>query len=393
MVESVMNGSDSRPIGILAVIGTRPEAIKMAPVIMELSRRNAGRARPKFDVQVCSTGQHRELLDQVLDLFSLTVNHSLKIMRPGQTLDHVTSEVLTGVGRILDASKPDWVLVQGDTTTAMAASLAAFYRHIRVGHVEAGLRTGDRQHPFPEEVNRRIIDLMADLYFAPTGESRQHLLREGVQAGSVLLTGNTVIDALKHVAERTFDHVEQSLQAIGLWASRIVLVTAHRRENFGEPFRRIVAALAELSARFPDVQFVYPMHPNPNVRAACEFLKGKRNVSLTEPLDYAVLVHLMKRSTIVITDSGGIQEEAPGLGKPVLVLRERSERPEGIAAGTAKLVGTDSERIVAEASSLLNDPKAYARMANSVNPYGDGTASIQIVDALEKWGTDPAETH
>lgn len=354
----------------------------MAPVVKTLkacTERVAGR--------VCVTAQHRHMLDQVLDLFDIEPDYDLNIMTENQSLAQVTASVFERLDPVLAAEGPDWVLVQGDTTTVMAASLAAFYRQVKVGHVEAGLRTRDKHHPFPEEINRRVAGVVADLHFAPTAWARDNLLSEGVPSGIIQVTGNPVIDALLNVAERPYDPGTGPLAGLP-WRRRIVLVTAHRRENFGAPLENICAALLEITQRYPnDVHIVYPVHPNPNVQGPVHrLLSGVPNISLLDPLDYLPMVYLMKHSTLVLTDSGGIQEEAPGLGKPVLVLREKTERPEGVEAGTVRLVGTRTERIIAETCRLLDDPAAYRHMAQAVNPYGDGHAAKYIVDALLKVG-------
>jgi len=368
---------------ILCVLGTRPEAIKMAPVIRQLRRQSVPRG---LQTLVCVTAQHREMLDQVLALFNIQPDYDLDLMRDNQTLSELTAKVLLGVDQILTQEQPDWVLVQGDTTTAMAAALAAFYRQIKIGHVEAGLRTWHKFHPFPEEINRKITDDVADLHFAPTQTARQNLRREGIDDTIIFVTGNPVIDALHWVAAQPFDW-ERSLLAPVVRAAanrRLILVTAHRRENFGVPLENICAALLEIAERYRrTVHIVYPVHLNPNVQApVSRLLRDVPNITLVPPLDYLPLVHLMKRAYLVLTDSGGIQEEAPGLGKPVLVLREVTERPEAVEAGTVKIVGTDRECIVAETVQLLEDSAEYARMAHAVNPYGDGHAAERIVDAL-----------
>ncbi|HEX2223785.1 MAG TPA: UDP-N-acetylglucosamine 2-epimerase (non-hydrolyzing) [Thermoanaerobaculia bacterium] len=361
----------AQPLKVLAVYGTRPEAIKMAPVIEALRR------RPEtFAVRVCTTGQHREMLDQVQELFGLVPDLDLQLMQPDQTLNGLSAAALAAMDRVLATEAPDWLLVQGDTTTAMTAGLAAFHRGIRVGHVEAGLRTGDLRHPFPEEANRRIIDLLADALFAPTERSRQALLAEGCDPGKAYVVGNTVIDALQAIATGAEGDEDGS-------GRREVLVTVHRRESFGEPIREIFSALRELAEVFPEVDWVYPVHRNPNVRGpAHERLSGLSNLHLIEPLDYKDLVRRLERCHLVLTDSGGIQEEAPTFGKPVLVLRETTERPEGVDAGVARLVGADRARIVAEASRLLRSPDAYQEMARAVNPYGDGRAAERIAAIL-----------
>jgi UDP-N-acetylglucosamine 2-epimerase (non-hydrolysing) len=367
-------------IKVLSVIGTRPEAIKMGPVIRALGER-----REAFDSKVCVTGQHRQMLDQVLSLFQIVPDHDLDLMTPGQTLARLTASVLEGIDAVLERERPDWVLIQGDTTTVMAASLAAFYRHVKVGHVEAGLRTYEKDRPFPEEVNRRVASVVADLHFAPTARAAENLLREGVPPGAVRVTGNTVIDAIRWVAAADHGPPEALLDGLPAGKERIVLVTAHRRESFGRGIEQICAALCDLVSNHPDVQVVYPVHPNPRVHGPVyRLLDGVSGITLLPPLDYLTFVRLIRRSVVVITDSGGLQEEAPGLGKPVLVLRETTERPEGIDAGTVRLVGTDRAKIVAEAGRLLSDPGAYAAMARSINPYGDGRAAARIVDALSE---------
>ena len=321
------------------------------------------------------------MLDQVLDLFQIAPDHDLNIMQENQTLATVTSNALLGVDRILAIEKPDWVLTQGDTTTAMIASLAGFYRGIKVGHVEAGLRTWNRHHPFPEEINRKVADAVADLHFAPTNEARENLLREGIAGDGILVTGNTVIDALLEVAELPYEWSSGPLSAVAR-DKRVILVTAHRRENFGKPLISICEALATIASR-QDVTVVYPVHLNPNVVDVVRKKLGEtEGIILLEPLDYLPLVHLMRESYLVLTDSGGLQEEAPGLGKPVLVMRETTERPEGVSAGTVKLVGTDTRRIVDAVNRLLDDAEEYRSMSQAINPYGDGTASQRIVERL-----------
>ncbi|MFN8496979.1 MAG: UDP-N-acetylglucosamine 2-epimerase (non-hydrolyzing) [Anaerolineae bacterium] len=360
---------------VLSVFGTRPEAIKLAPVVRQLE------ATPTIESCVCVTAQHREMLDQVLDLFGITPHYDLDVMRPAQSLAEVTSRVLTGLDPVMSEARPDWVVVQGDTTTAMAAALASFYHGIRVAHVEAGLRTGNKRHPFPEEINRRIVSVVGDLHLAPTDTARGNLLREGIPPETIVVTGNPVIDALLAVADVPYSWADGPLAVVPP-GRRIVLVTAHRRESFGQPIRDICAALRCLAER-PDVQVVYPVHLNPNIQGPVyELLGDVAGVTLLPPLDYLPLVHLMKAAALVLTDSGGLQEEAPSLGKPVLVMRETTERPEAVAAGTARLVGTNTERIVAGVSRLLDDAAAYEQMARAVNPYGDGRARYRIVDAL-----------
>jgi UDP-N-acetylglucosamine 2-epimerase (non-hydrolysing) len=347
----------------------------MAPVIKELRRHG------EIECVVCVTAQHRQMLDQVLSLFEIEPDYDLNIMHDDQTLSYVAARVLTEVEHVIEGEGPDWVLVQGDTTTTMAASLAAFYQRVTVGHIEAGLRTWDKWHPYPEEINRRITDTVCDLHFAPTTGAKENLLREGISEDTMLVTGNTVIDALLDIANRDFGFQDSPLRDVPFDSHRIILVTAHRRESFGQPLRNVCLALRYLADSYAgDVHMVYPVHLNPNVRRPVnELLGGIANMTLLQPLDYESLVHLMKRSFLILTDSGGIQEEAPSLGVPVLVLRDVTERPEGVAAGAAKVVGTGRELILAEAGRLLEDTAEYARMAGAVNPYGDGKAAERIV--------------
>ena len=395
---------------ILLVFGTRPEAIKMCPLVKEFQK-----YPDDFETLVCVTGQHREMLDQVLTIFGVTPDYDLNIMKQGQDLYDVTARVLTGMRDVLDVAKPDVVLVHGDTTTSMAAAMAAFYRQIPVGHVEAGLRTHNLYSPWPEEMNRQVTGRIATYHFAPTPLSRQNLLDEGVPAERITVTGNTVIDALHWVVENVLAkgyvpkdpsvaallqddkcpqddkcHSERSEES-----RRLVLITGHRRENFGEGFISMCTAIRDLARKYPEVDFVYPMHLNPNVRKPIREVFGEMadqvghdgrvipgstgNLFFIEPLDYLDFVYLMSKSYLVLTDSGGIQEEAPGLGKPVLVMRDTTERPEALEAGTVKLVGTDYDRIIAEVSRLLDDSKAYERMSRALNPYGDGKACPRIV--------------
>jgi UDP-N-acetylglucosamine 2-epimerase len=363
---------------IFITFGTRPEAIKMAPVVLELKRRGV------FRVVTCLTGQHRELLDQVTEAFSLPVDHDLDIMRKQQSLGHITSAVLGGIDPLLQATKPDLVLVHGDTTTTLAAALAAFYRMIPVAHVEAGLRTDNIYSPYPEEINRRLTDRLAEVLYAPTAAACAALLREGAPRENILVTGNTVIDALlTTVAASPPAWGAEVARAFGRPGPKI-LVTVHRRESWGMPMERVARAIKQVCARMPEATFIFPIHLNPVVRATFRgALDSVGQVVFTEPLPYQPFIHLMKAVDVVITDSGGIQEEAPTLGKPVLVMRDTTERPEGIEAGTARLVGTDSETIARELLLLLNDRAAYERMANSINPYGDGHAAERIADHLE----------
>jgi len=359
---------------ILCVIGTRPEAIKMAPVILTLKKESW------VNVRVLATAQHRHLLDQVNEFFGIDPDIDLNIMRPNQALTSLTARLLLELDDVLQIEKPDVVLVQGDTTTVMAVALACFYHRIPIGHVEAGLRTWDMENPFPEEANRVIAGKLARWHFAPTEGSRQNLLMEGVADSEIIVTGNTVIDALLMTAAK-----ELQLAVPMDSTKRLILVTSHRRENFGEPFRNICRALRALAENNPDVQFLYPVHPNPNIKTvAYEFLDGLSNFTLCEPLDYAPFVAAMKRAYFILTDSGGVQEEAPALGKPVLVLRDETERPEAVEQGVVKLVGSDYERIVEEAQRLLDDESAYQTMARGVSPYGDGHAAERIVKTLRE---------
>ncbi|MBD5227490.1 MAG: UDP-N-acetylglucosamine 2-epimerase (non-hydrolyzing) [Bacteroidales bacterium] len=381
---------------IMLVFGTRPEAIKMAPLVKEFQKHPE-----KFETIVCVTGQHRQMLDQVLEIFSISPDYDLNIMKQGQDLYDVTSRVLTGMRSVLEEAKPDIVLVHGDTTTSTAAALAAFYRRIPVGHVEAGLRTHNIYSPWPEEMNRQLTGRIAEYNFAPTPLSRRNLLDEGVDASKIQVTGNTVIDALYWVVEKIKkdsplrEHLTDSLKMAGYDVNRLcngkklVLITGHRRENFGEGFISMCQAIKTLSERFPEVDFVYPMHLNPNVRKPIhevfgDNLAGLENMFFIEPLEYLSFVYLMDKSSIVLTDSGGIQEEAPGLGKPVLVMRDTTERPEALDAGTVKLVGTDYDKIVDSVCELLSDPEAYEKMSHAVNPYGDGKACERIVETLSR---------
>ncbi len=367
---------------VMCVFGTRPEAIKMAPVVKALKQ------NPTLRVQVCVTAQHRQMLDQVLSLFEIVPDFDLDIMKAGQTLADITSAILTKLTPILVAEKPDLVLVHGDTTTTLAAALCAYYQRIDVGHVEAGLRTGDVYSPWPEEVNRRVTGTFAKLHFAPTVSARDNLLKENISPHDIHITGNTVIDAL-HLAVEGLKKPNAMVQeldaALSLDASRkTILVTGHRRENFGGGFERICEALKILAQR-KDVQIVYPVHLNPNVQGPVEkFLGGLPNVKLIAPQDYLPFVHLMNCSDVILTDSGGVQEEAPSIGKPVLVMRDNTERPEAVTAGTVKLVGTDVQKIVTETNLLLDDPVAYKAMSQATNPYGNGTAAKTITDIIAK---------
>lgn len=368
-------------IKVLAVFGTRPEAIKMAPVVQELQR------HPEtLTCQVAVTAQHRQMLDQVLSLFNLEANYDLNLMKHKQTLTEITTGVLRGLDDIYARENPDLVLVHGDTTTTFSAALAAFYRQIPVGHVEAGLRTHQKYSPYPEEMNRHLTGALATLHFAPTTTARENLLGEGVAAPNIYVTGNTVIDALLATVRQEYRFTDPVLSQLNFQNSPVVLVTAHRRESWGEPMRHIFLALRDLINLYPALEIVFPLHKNPAVREPAQQILGELpRVHLIEPLDYAPFVNLMARCCLVLTDSGGLQEEAPSLGKPVLVLRETTERPEAVAAGTVKLIGTDRQRLVAETRNLLDNPVAYTSMANAVNPYGDGRAAGRIAAALHHY--------
>jgi UDP-N-acetylglucosamine 2-epimerase (non-hydrolysing) len=378
---------------VLSVFGTRPEAVKMAPVVQALAR------EPGVASFVCVTAQHRQMLDQVLGLFNIHPDIDLDLMTPDQNLSSLTAEIFTHLDPVLDDLQPDWVLIQGDTTTVMASSLAAYYHHIRVGHVEAGLRTSDKWQPFPEEINRRLASVVTDLHFAPTEWARQNLLKENIPSHQIVVTGNPVIDALQAVVKmkatpevlKLFKRIDfpyqPSLNAHKPSAAPpyLVLVTAHRRENFGQPLLDICSALKMLARIYGDrIRIVYPVHLNPNVHGPVFSQLGNiPNIFLLEPLDYLPMVHLMRHASLVLTDSGGLQEEAPALGKPVLVMRAVTERPEGIEAGTVRLVGTQTDAIVSDTRNLLDDPTQYARMAQAINPYGDGQAAQRIVRAIK----------
>lgn len=382
---------------ILAIFGTRPEAIKMAPVVKQLKT-----YPEKVHVQVCVTGQHRQMLDQVLGLFAISPDYDFNLMQANQTPNYVASQVLLHLDNLLGEVKPDWILVQGDTTTVMAAAVAAHNRRVKIGHVEAGLRTYDRNNPFPEEMNRVVTDHVSDLHFAPTGQAARNLLQEGIRETSIHVTGNTVIDALQWVVRQpATPDVEDLLHRVGVTNNHkvgsastqatashtsgervLILVTAHRRENFGQPIRNICHALQLLSER-GDVQIIYPVHMNPNIREPVHELLGESpGITLLSPVDYLTLVHLMKHSHLILTDSGGIQEEAPSLGVPVLVLREATERPEAVEAGAARLVGTDAQQIFKQSQLLLDDATTYNRMSKARNPYGDGLAAERIAQVL-----------
>ncbi|MFV0636440.1 non-hydrolyzing UDP-N-acetylglucosamine 2-epimerase [Mitsuokella sp. WILCCON 0060] len=362
----------------MTVFGTRPEAIKMAPIVLELQKHP-----DTIEPVVAVTAQHREMLDQVLSLFHIKPDHDLNIMAAGQTLFDITTRAMMGLDKVLTEEKPDIVLVHGDTTTTFAGALAAYYHQTAVGHVEAGLRTHNKYSPFPEEMNRRLTGCIADLNFAPTSTSEANLLAENVPPESIFVTGNTVIDALHHTVRDDFAFKDASLQDVDFAHKRIILVTTHRRENLGEPMRHVYKALKQLTEEFDDVEVVFPVHKNPKVREVVnEELGGLEKVHLIDPLDYEPFANLMHRAYLILTDSGGVQEEAPALGKPVLVLRDTTERPEAVDAGTVKLIGTDRERVYEEAKRLLTDKEEYSRMAESVNPYGDGQAARRIIQAI-----------
>ena len=365
------------PIRVMTIFGTRPGAIKMAPLVLELQKR--------ADIQsICRvTAQHREMLDAVLEIFRLTPDYDLNIMEPRQTLSTITTKCLLGMEGVLEQAGPDLVLVHGDTSTTFAGALAAFYRQIPVGHVEAGLRTWDKYSPFPEEMNRKLVGDIADLHFCPTPANRENLAREGITDG-VFVTGNTVIDALKTTVRPDYQFATQALNSLDYAGKRIILVTCHRRENYGQPMANIMTALRRLADAFPDVELVYPVHLSPVVReAAGKYLSGHPRIHLIDPLSADEMHNLMARAYLVMTDSGGLQEEAPALGRPVLVLRRETERPEAVQAGTVKLAGTEEEEIFSLASELLHDERAYHAMAHAVNPYGDGQACRRIADAIE----------
>ena len=367
-------------IKVLSVFGTRPEAIKIAPIVRMFKE------TPEVESRVCVTAQHRQMLDQVLALFQIRPDYDLDLMRDNQSLAQISASIFLHLDPVLVDFKPDWVLVVGDTSTVVTTSLLAYYRRIKVGHVEAGLRTHNKWHPFPEELNRRIATVIADLHFAPTERSKANLLREGIDEKSILVTGNPVIDALNFVAaQEEPQEITSLIENLGTGrrsSKKLILVTAHRRENFGNPFENICRAIKQLASR-EDVEIVYPVHLNPNVQEPVHrILKGIPHVTLLHPLEYRPMVHLLKHAQLLITDSGGLQEEAPSLGIPVLVLRETTERPEGIEAGTLKVVGTETSQIVREAIHLLDDPIAHAKMAKAVNPYGDGHAAERIIRAL-----------
>jgi len=367
---------------VIAIFGTRPEAIKMAPLVKTLQD------DPQIDCKVAVTAQHREMLDQVLNLFQIIPDYDLDIMRPGQTLFEITSRALLGLQNILLKEKPDLVLVHGDTSTTFAGALAAYYSKISVGHVEAGLRSCNKYSPFPEEINRRLTGVLGDLHFAPTRTAAGNLLREGHDSEEIFITGNTVIDALLHTVQKEYKFRSSILNKVDFNSQRVLVLTTHRRENWGEPMQQIYSAVRDLVQEFSDVVVVFPVHKNPAVRQVAKKTLGDlERVKLIEPLDYEPFANLLNKAYLVLTDSGGLQEEAPALGKPVLVLRENTERPEAVTAGTVKLVGTNRDKIYQDAKQLLTDEKAYNNMAHAVNPYGDGQSSRRIQEALHYfWG-------
>lgn len=373
-----------KPVTVMTIFGTRPEAIKMAPLALELQK------RPGINALCCVTAQHREMLDSVLEIFKLKPDYDLNIMQPRQTLSTITSKCLTGMDDVLNEAKPDLVLVHGDTSTTFAGALAAFYHQIPVGHVEAGLRTYDKWSPFPEEMNRKMVGAIADLHFCPTLANRENLHRENINQG-VFLTGNTVIDALQTTVVKEFTFAEDILNQLDYGNRKVILVTCHRRENYGQPMTNIMTALRRVADAFPEVELVYPVHLSPVVQeAAHKYLDNHPRIHLIAPLAVDEMHNLMARCYLVMTDSGGLQEEAPALGKPVLVLRKETERPEAVAAGTVKLAGVEEDVIFSMASELLSNPEAYSAMAHAVNPYGDGHACRRIADAIEwKFGLRP----
>lgn len=367
-------------IKVLVVFGTRPEAVKMAPIVKALKN-----DEEHFLSKVCVTAQHRDMLDQVLKIFDIEPDYDLNIFQSGQTLTQITCRALSGLEGVIEEFKPDLILVQGDTTTVFSGALAAFYHQVKIGHVEAGLRSGNLYSPYPEEANRMLTGVLTDFHFAPTETSKNNLLREGYDESKIFITGNTSIDALSWVIDENYKFSEEALNSIDFEKKKVILLTAHRRENIGEPMENIFAAVRRTAEENKDVEVIYPMHLNPKVREiARNVFAGMENVHLIEPLDYLPFTNLMSKCYLVVTDSGGVQEEAPSLGKPVLVVRKETERPEGISAGTAKLAGTDMEVIYNELHILINNEEEYKKMANSVNPYGDGKAAMHIIDAIKK---------
>jgi len=364
-------------IKVMNVFGTRPEAIKMAPLVNELKKHE------EFETMVCVTAQHRQMLDQVLKIFKIVPNYDLNIMQERQTLAGITTKALNGLCEVFNDAKPDIVLVHGDTTTTFVGALAAFYSKVKVGHVEAGLRTYDKYSPFPEEMNRKLTGTMADIHFAPTISNKQNLLKEGIDEGSIYITGNTVIDALKTTVSSSYEFANETLAGLD-YNKKIVLVTAHRRENLGQPLHNICSGLLKIVEENPEVELVYPVHLNPAVKEVAEGILGEHNrIHLIEPLNVQELHNLMDRSYMVMTDSGGLQEEAPALGKPVLVLRQETERPEAVEAGTVRMAGVETDKIVEMANELIRNPEEYDKMNKAVNPYGDGKASQRIAEAIK----------
>jgi UDP-N-acetylglucosamine 2-epimerase (non-hydrolysing) len=367
-------------IKVLVVFGTRPEAVKMAPIIKGLKK-----CEENFDTKICVTAQHRDMLDQVLRIFDIEPDYDLNIFQKGQSLTQITCRALTGLEEVIEDFKPDLILVQGDTTTVFSGALAAFYHQVKIGHVEAGLRSGNLYSPYPEEANRMLTGVLTDFHFAPTEQSRANLLREGYDESKIFVTGNTSIDALQWVIDKNFKFSDEILNEIDFKNKKVILLTSHRRENIGEPMENIFSAVRDAVLGNDDVEVIYPMHLNPKVREIAGAVLGNmERVHLIEPLDYLPFTNLMSKCYLVVTDSGGVQEEAPSLGKPVLVVRKETERPEGIEAGTAKLVGVDRETIFRELSLLINNEEEYKKMANAVNPYGDGKAAQHIIDAIKK---------
>ncbi len=367
-----------KKIKVVSVFGTRPEAIKMAPLVKELEKH-----KDKIESKVLITAQHREMLDQVLDIFEITPDYDLNLMKHGQTITDITSGVLKGVEDILKEYKPDLVLVHGDTTTTFSAALAAFYQKIAVGHVEAGLRTGNIYSPYPEEMNRMLTGRLATYHYAPTTSNQKNLLAENVDQEKIIITGNTVIDALYYVTEKDYEFELEALNKIDFESEKVILLTCHRRENWGKPMENIFAAVKIIAEKYPDSRVIFPMHKNPLVRdTAVKIMGDTKNITLIEPLEYQPFAKLMSKSHIILTDSGGIQEEAPGLGKPVIVLRTETERPEAVEAGTVKVAGVETDKIVSFVSELMDSQEAYEKMAKSVNPYGDGKAAIRIVQNI-----------
>ncbi len=369
-----------KKIKVLSIIGTRPEIIKMAPLLMEFRKRDE-----KFESYVVVTGQHKEMSDPYLKLFSIIPDHNLSIMEDNQDLNTIVTKILKKLPKVLEDIKPDIVLVQGDTSSAFAAALTSYHHKIRIGHVEAGLRTGNKHNPFPEEINRHLIGVLADLHFAPTQKAKDNLIQEGVLSDKIFITGNTVIDALKFIVKKDYEFGHETLKKIDFKNKRIICVTTHRRESFGKPLLNTLQALKRITEIFSDVEIILPVHYNPNVRAnVYKVLTNVDRIHLIEPLSYLPFAHLLNKSYLILTDSGGIQEEAPSLGKPVLVLRETTERPEGVEAGTAKIVGTDTESIVAATKELIENQASYNKMAKAMNPYGDGKAALRIINILMK---------